>query len=100
MDMGSFKTRTVDKQLLVLSAGIVVNLVLAFVTWGSLFGVLNLGLAIGNSLPLYQQDGWKGAIVVCRKMLGRSSPFAEWTITVLGGAMALAVVIKALIAVT
>ena len=99
MDMGTFKTRTVDKQLLVLSAGIVVNLVLAFITWGSLFGVLNLGLAIGNSLPLYQQDGWKSAIVVCRKLLGRNSPVAEWTITVIGGVMALALVIRALVAV-
>ena len=98
MDMSSFKTRPLDKQLLVLTAGIAVNLVLAFVTWGSMFGVLNLGLAIGNSLPVYQQDGWKSAIVVCRKLLGRNSALAEWTITVLGGAMALAVVIKALVA--
>ena len=99
MDMGCFKTRTVNKQLLVLSAGIVVNLILAFITWGSLFGVLNLGLAIGNSLPLYQKDGWKSAIVVCRKLLGRTSALAEWTITVIGGVMALALVIRALVAV-
>jgi regulator of sigma E protease len=99
MDMDTFKTRSLDKQLLVLGAGIAVNLVLAFITWGSLFGVLNLGLAVGNSLPLYQQDGWKSAILVCRKLLGRSSPLVEWTITVIGGAMALAVVIKALVAV-
>ena len=99
MDMGVFRTRSINKQLLVLSAGVGVNLALALITWGTLFGVLNLGLAIGNSLPVYQQDGWKSAIVVCRRLLGRSSALAEWTITIIGGAMALAVIVRALFAV-
>jgi membrane-associated protease RseP (regulator of RpoE activity) len=98
MEMGTFRRRPLNQQLMVLSAGVVVNLVLAVLTWGSLFGVLNLGLAIGNSLPLYQQDGWKSAIVVCRRLLGRTSPVAEWMLTVVGGVMALAVITRALIA--
>ena len=98
MDMGVFRTRSLNQQLLVLGAGVAVNLALALLTWGTLFGVLNLGLAIGNYLPVYQQDGWKSAIVVCRRLLGRNSPPVEWTITVIGGAMALAVIVKALVA--
>jgi membrane-associated protease RseP (regulator of RpoE activity) len=100
MDMGVFRTRSLNKQLLVLGAGIGVNLVLGLLTWGTLFGVLNLGLAIGNSLPVYQQDGWKSAIVVSRRLLGRSSALVEWTITIVGGAMALAVIVRALFAVS
>ena len=95
MDMDIFRQRPLDQQLFVLSAGVVVNLLFAFLSWGTLFGVLNLGLAIGNSLPLYQQDGWKSAIVVCRKLLGRTSPMVEWTVTIIGGLMALAVVARA-----
>jgi regulator of sigma E protease len=100
MDMSVFHRRSLNQQLFVLGAGIGVNLLLAILTWGSLFGVLNLGLAIGNCLPLYQQDGWKGAIVVCRKLLGRTSPLVEWTVTILGGLIALSVVVKALVAIS
>jgi len=100
MDMNTFRQRSLNKQLFVLSAGIAVNLLLAMLTWGSLFGVLNLGLAIGNSLPLYQQDGWKGAIVICRSMLGRTSPIVEWSVTITGGVMALVVVTRALLTIS
>jgi len=96
MDMETFKQRRVNQQLIILGAGIFVNLVFAVLTWGTLFGVLNLGLAIGNALPLYQQDGWKGAMVLSRGMLGRKSPLVEWTLTIIGGLMALAVVARAL----
>jgi hypothetical protein len=96
MDMTVFRRRSLDQQLLVLGAGIGINLLLAVLTWGSLFSVLNLGLAIGNSFPLYQQDGWKGAILISRKLLGRTSPLVEWTITISGGLIALAVLARAL----
>ena len=96
LDMDTFKQRRVNQQLIILAAGIFVNLVFAVLTWGSLFGILNLGLAIGNALPLYQQDGWKGAMVLSRGVLGRKSPLLEWTLTIVGGLMALAVVAKAL----
>jgi len=95
MDMAVFTQRPFEQQLFVLTAGVLVNLTLAVLTWGSLFGVLNLGLAIGNSLPLYQQDGWKSAIVLSRKLLGRRSPMVEWTVTITGGLIALAVFAKA-----
>ena len=100
MDMNTFRQRSLNKQLFVLSAGIAVNLLLAMLTWGSLFGVLNLGLAIGNTLPLYQQDGWKGAIVICRSLLGRTSPIVEWSVTITGGVMALVVVTRALLTIS
>lgn len=95
MNMDVFRQRAVNQQLLVLSAGIAVNLLLACLTWGSLFGVLNLGLAVGNCIPLYQQDGWKGAIVISRKIMGRSSSFVEWTVTISGGLITLVVLAKA-----
>ena len=98
-EMSVFHRRPVNQQLLVLGAGIVVNLILGILFWGTLFGTLNLSLAVGNSLPLYQQDGWKGAIVLSRKLLGRSSTLLEWGITIFGGVIALAVLAKAVVAV-
>jgi len=96
MDMRVFHVRRLHQQLFVLGAGIGVNLMLAILTWGTLFGVLNLGLAVGNCIPLYQQDGWKGAIVLSRKLLGRQNPLVEWTVTIMGGLFALGVFTKAL----
>jgi membrane-associated protease RseP (regulator of RpoE activity) len=95
MDMRVLQSRPLFQQLFVLGAGIGVNLTLCALTWGSLFGVLNLALAIGNLVPLYQLDGWKSAIVICRRMFGRPSPLVEWVLTLGGGAIALAVLIRA-----
>jgi regulator of sigma E protease len=97
LDMENFRQRRVNQQLIILGAGIFVNLVLAFLMWGSLFGLLNLGLAVGNLLPFYQQDGWKGAIVISREMLGKKSPIVEWILTIVGGLVALAVLAKAVL---
>ena len=83
------------QQLFVLGAGVGVNLVLCVLTWGSLFGALNLALAIGNLIPLYQLDGWKSGMVICRRMFGRPSPLVEWIFTLGGGAIALAVMVRA-----
>ena len=95
MDMVVLQSRPLLQQLFVLGAGIGVNLVLCALTWGSLFGVLNLALAVGNLVPLYQLDGWKGGMVICRRIFGRPSPLVEWVMTLGGGAIALSVVVRA-----
>ena len=92
MDMIALQRRPLLQQLFVLGAGIGVNLVLCALAWGSLFGTLNLALAIGNLIPLYQLDGWKSGMVIVRRMFGRPSPVAEWSLTLGGGVIALAVV--------
>jgi membrane-associated protease RseP (regulator of RpoE activity) len=95
MDMVVLQTRPLVQQLFVLGAGIGMNLALAVLAWGSLFGALNLALAIGNLVPLYQLDGWKGGMVICRRLFGRPSPLVEWVLTLGGGAIALAVLVRA-----
>ena len=95
MDMKELQRRSLLQQLFVLGAGIGVNLVLCFLTWGSLFGALNLALAIGNLIPLYQLDGWKSGMVICRRMFGRPSPLVEWVFTIGGGAIGAAVMVRA-----
>lgn len=95
MDMVVLQRRPLLQQLLVLGAGIGVNLVLCVLAWGSLFGALNLALAIGNLIPLYQLDGWKGGMVICRRMFGRPSPLVEWVFTLGGGAIALSMLVRA-----
>src|SRR5215204_2511352 len=95
MDMITLQSRPLPQQLFVLGAGIAVNLALCVVAWGSLFGAFNLALAIGNLIPLYQLDGWKSGMVICRKMFGRPSPLVEWILTLGGGAIGLAVFVRA-----
>jgi membrane-associated protease RseP (regulator of RpoE activity) len=95
MDMIALQRRPLLQQLFVLGAGIGVNLMLCTLAWGSLFGTLNLALAIGNLIPLYQLDGWKSGMVIVRRMFGRPSPVAEWSLTLGGGAIALAVLVRA-----
>jgi len=95
MDMTALQRRPLLQQLFVLGAGIGVNLVLSVLSWGSLFGAFNLALAIGNLIPVYQLDGWKSGMVICRKLFGRPSPVTEWTLTLGGGAIALAVFVRA-----
>ena len=95
MDMRALQRRPLLQQLFVLGAGVGVNLVLAVLTWGSLFGALNLAFVIGNVIPFYQLDGWKSGMVICRRMFGRPSPLVEWMLTLGGGAIALAVLIRA-----
>jgi membrane-associated protease RseP (regulator of RpoE activity) len=97
MDMVALQRRPLLQQLFVLGAGIGVNLMLCVLTWGSLFGVFNLALAIGNLIPLYQLDGWKSGMVICRRMFGRPSPLVEWILTLGGGAIAVSVLVRALL---
>lgn len=95
MDMMALQRRPLLQQLFVLGAGIGVNAVLSVLTWGSLFGALNLALAIGNLVPVYQLDGWKSGMVIVRRVFGGPSPFAEWSLTLGGGAIALAMLVRA-----
>ena len=95
MDMVALQTRPLLQQLFVLGAGVGMNLALCALTWGSLFAALNLALAIGNIVPFYQLDGWKSGMVICRRMFGRPSPLVEWVLTLGGGAIVLAIVIRA-----
>lgn len=95
MDMVALQTRPLAQQLFVLGAGVGMNVVLCVLTWGSLFSSLNLALAIGNIVPFYQLDGWKSGMVICRRMFGRPSPLVEWVLTLGGGAITLAVLIRA-----
>ena len=97
MDIAALQRRPLLQQLFVLGAGIGVNLVLCVLTWGTLFGALNLALAIGNLIPLYQLDGWKSGMVIVRSMFGRPSPLVEWILTLGGGAIALAVLVRAIL---
>jgi membrane-associated protease RseP (regulator of RpoE activity) len=95
MDMVALQTRPLLQQLFVLGAGVGVNLVLSVLTWGTLFSTLNLALAIGNIVPFYQLDGWKSGMVILRRIFGGPSPVVEWVLTLGGGAIALAVFIRA-----
>ena len=95
LDIRELQRRPLWQQLFVLGAGIGVNLVLCALSWGSLFGAFNLALAIGNLIPVYQLDGWKSGMVICRKLFGRPSPLNEWILTLGGGAIGLAVLVRA-----
>lgn len=97
MDMKALQQRSLPQQLFVLGAGVAVNLVLSVIAWGSLFGAFNFALAIGNLIPLYQLDGWKSGMVICRRMFGRPSPLVEWILTLGGGAIGLSVFVRALL---
>jgi membrane-associated protease RseP (regulator of RpoE activity) len=95
MDMVALQRRPLVRQLFVLGAGIAVNIALAVLAWGTVFGVFNLALAIGNLIPLYQLDGWKSGMVICRRLFGRPSPLVEWILTLGGGAIGLSVFVRA-----
>ena len=75
LDGTALKQKPVRAQLLVHLAGIIFNLVAGVLTYGTMFGWLNLLLAAGNILPFYQHDGWKCGVVIMRVLLrGKSQP--------------------------
>ena len=96
LDMAVLRTRPLWEQLFVLMAGVLVNLFLATLAWGSLFSMINLALAIGNLLPLYQHDGWKCGMVIFRRIFKGPSPAVEWSFTLCGGLVTLVLLIQAL----
>jgi membrane-associated protease RseP (regulator of RpoE activity) len=89
LDMEELQRRPIVQQVVVLLAGIFVNLAAAALTSGTTFGVMNLLLAATNLLPLYQQDGWKCGMVLLRTLLQRRSALVEWTFTIAGGCLSL-----------
>lgn len=96
LDMATLQSRPLRQQLFVLSGGVAINLCLAAIAWGTPFGVVNLLLAIGNLLPLYQLDGWKSGMVICRRLLGGRNSRVEWAFTILGAIFVLALFTKAI----
>jgi membrane-associated protease RseP (regulator of RpoE activity) len=91
LDMKELQRRPLSQQVLVLLAGIFVNLGAALATGGTRFSMMNLLLAATNLLPLYQQDGWKCGMVFLRAILRRKSAFVEWTFTIAGSITSLIV---------
>lgn len=87
LDMREFQQRPLGQQVLVLMAGILVNLLAATATNGTGFSVMNFLLAATNILPLYQQDGWKCGMVMLRCILRRKSLLVEWTFTIAGSGL-------------
>ncbi|HYG80178.1 MAG TPA: site-2 protease family protein [Pyrinomonadaceae bacterium] len=92
LDIEELQRRSLSRQVLVLLAGIIVNLIAAALTLGTPFGTVNLLLAATNLLPLYQQDGWKCGMVMLRALLRRKSAFVEWTFTIAGSTLSLALI--------
>ncbi|HEX7956814.1 MAG TPA: site-2 protease family protein [Pyrinomonadaceae bacterium] len=91
LDMRELQKRPLTQQVLVLLAGVLVNLAAALATRGTWFSLMNYLLAASNLLPLYQQDGWKCGMVMLRALLARRSPLVEWTFTISGAAVSLTV---------
>jgi membrane-associated protease RseP (regulator of RpoE activity) len=89
LDGTALKERSVRAQLLVHLGGIIFNIVAGLLTYGTTFGWLNLLLAAGNVLPLYQHDGWKCGVVIMRALLRRKSQPAERAFTFSGGFVSL-----------
>ena len=91
LDAGALKERSVREQLLVHLGGIIMNVLAGLMAYGTMFGWLNLLLAAGNILPLYQHDGWKCGVVVMRALMQRKSQPAERAFTFSGGFVSLVV---------
>jgi membrane-associated protease RseP (regulator of RpoE activity) len=91
LDGTALKQRSVQAQLFVHLGGIIFNLVAGLLTYGTMFGWLNLLLAVGNILPLYQHDGWKCGVVIMRALMQRKSQPAERVFTFSGGFVSLVI---------
>jgi regulator of sigma E protease len=94
LDMKELQRRPLAQQTFVLLAGIFVNLAAAMLTPGTWFSLMNYVLAATNLLPLYQQDGWKCGMVLLRALLARRSALVEWTFTLGGGLLSVAVFVS------
>ncbi len=92
LDMKGLQTRPLSQQVLVLLAGVIVNLCAASLASGTIFGAMNYLLAATNLLPFYQQDGWKCGMVLLRELMQRRSSLVEWTFTIVGGGASLVLV--------
>jgi Zn-dependent protease len=93
LDMANLQTRPLSQQVLVLLAGVIVNLCAASLATGTTFGAMNYLLAATNLLPFYQQDGWKCGMVLVRALMQRKSALVEWTFTIAGGGVSIVLLI-------
>ena len=93
LDMAGLQTRPLSQQVLVLLAGVIVNLCAASLASGTVFGAMNYLLAATNLLPFYQQDGWKCGMVLVRALMQRKSALVEWTFTIAGGGVSIVLLI-------
>src|SRR5918998_2904587 len=91
LDGTALKQRSVQAQLLVHLGGVIFNLIAGVLTYGTTFGWLNLLLAAGNILPLYQHDGWKCGVVIMRALMSGKSQPAERVFTFSGGFVSLVI---------
>ena len=92
LDGTALHNRPVRQQLLVHLGGILLNAAVGMAAFGTIFGWINLLIAAGNVLPLYQHDGWKCGVVLMRSLLQRKSQPIEWAFTFSGGFVSLVVV--------
>ena len=97
LDVKQLQTKPLVQQVFVLLAGVLVNITAALLTQGSWFSLMNYLLAATNLLPFYQQDGWKCGMVMLRALLARRSPLVEWTFTVAGAVVSVAVFVAQVI---
>ena len=91
LDGAVLKQRSIPAQLFVHLGGVIFNLFAGVLTYGTTFSWLNLLLAGGNVLPLYQHDGWKCGVVVLRALMQRTSQPLERAFTFSGGFVSLLV---------
>jgi membrane-associated protease RseP (regulator of RpoE activity) len=91
IDGRALHERRLALQLLVHLGGVAINAAAAALAWGTVFGWVNLLMAVGNVLPIYQHDGWKCSVAILRALLGRRSEPAEWAFTFSGGAASLVI---------
>ena len=91
LDGSLLKRRATHEQLFVHLGGVLLNLAFGLAAWRTNFGWINLLLAGGNLLPLYQHDGWKCGVVLLRKFIKEPRPSAEWAFTFSGGFVSLVV---------
>ena len=89
LDGTVLKQRSIGAQLFVHLGGIILNIIAGLLTYGTTFSWLNLLLAAGNILPLYQHDGWKCGVVILRALMRRTSQHAERAFTFSGGFVSL-----------
>jgi membrane-associated protease RseP (regulator of RpoE activity) len=96
LDGTRLHARSLPQQLFVHLGGIFFNVIAGLITYGTIFSWLNLLLAAGNLLPLYQHDGWKCCVVLIRALLHRKSESAERVFTFSGGLVSIVIVYAAL----
>jgi membrane-associated protease RseP (regulator of RpoE activity) len=89
LDGAELRSLTLPRQFLVHLGGVLGNALAGALFYDHLFGWVNLLIAAGNLLPLYQHDGWKCGLALVRSLAGRQNRPVEWTFTFSGGFVSL-----------